>query len=817
MPRRNRSSPENNANLNLTYEKTLGTVGGIRAEASLEADLGDTLGLKANRLNGSFDAGDRTASINAGLGSKAAKSGASVEGTIKLGEDGRIEAIGGGVSGRVLGFGGGISGDSQGNTAISGEAFGGKIEVSRDKNGNFAVQVCYGLGPFEACTTFARDQGDPQNEGSLKLGGGIKPGTDSRRPNTPNLPPRQPIRRPPVRSRTQPEPPPRPQPDRPVKPHQDKKPNPPKKPTPKPKADIKRTPVKPAPPKKKPRIDLKKKPQINLQKPKANIRRRPPKPPLKPKEPSPKPQPINLKKPVTPSPNLTKPLRPTPSPKIPKPPRPTPSPQPPKPTPVPRPNPWPRIPPVPKEPEPIIPGDPLPPPIANKQAVPGDPAVLAIVNILSFSYYYYNGVPWECGGQWMNNHLGVTSSSEASVFGEFDPRDIPGDIKQEQISLYSSRRVNIKSTGQGTLTECSRLDFDYDYWGLKARECVTDKRRRTETYAGRIMFRDQVSSGKGGISYSTISSYLVDSSSSSEATPGATRTVSAYTGPNLLPILVYGKLTAINAWFNSLNDLPNNRKETNNSIGEGNCGGVGKTQRYFQYIVGPFITPQQPYLPPRLPNQPTKIKPMNCCDKINEIYKYLGIAKLKKNKFPVSKAFLSPGGTGNENCEDYYQLNQALFRMLANGLILNPKASPHGNPWQSVNATAWAGNVYEMVAEAMSNGDSTQKFEIAMAMQVTQLLQIIAEQTRKIEFLSECLGIEPDLDVEEVPACFTIYEGHKGFDPNKKPEKIDITKAKTDEQVEETLTKMLQPSKVPIVKWVFKPDSKSIVRILRDE
>jgi hypothetical protein len=117
----------------------------------------------------------------------------------------------------------------------------------------------------------------------------------------------------------------------------------------------------------------------------------------------------------------------------------------------------------------------------------------------------------------------------------------------------------------------------------------------------------------------------------------------------------------------------------------------------------------------------------------------------------------------------------------------------------------------------MSNGDSTQKFEIAMAMQVTQLLQIIAEQTRKIEFLSECLGIEPDLDVEEVPACFTIYEGHKGFDPNKKPEKIDITKAKTDEQVEETLTKMLQPSKVPIVKWVLNPDSKSIVRILRDE
>ena len=47
----------------------------------------------------------------------------------------------------------------------------------------------------------------------------------------------------------------------------------------------------------------------------------------------------------------------------------------------------------------------------------------------------------------------------------------------------------------------------------------------------------------------------------------------------------------------------------------------------------------------------------------------------------------------------------------------------------------------------------------------------------------------------------------------KEPKKIDI-KAKTDDEVEVILGKMLKPSKIPITKWVLKPGSKSIVQIL---
>ncbi|MGB7711362.1 MAG: hypothetical protein WBL95_17825, partial [Microcoleus sp.] len=221
--------------------------------------------------------------------------------------------------------------------------------------------------------------------------------------------------------------------------------------------------------------------------------------------------------------------------------------------------------------------------------------------------------------------------------------------------------------------------------------------------------------------------------------------------------------------------------------------------------------------PNRLPGAPPpkpEDKEMNCCDKIEKIYKYLGIAKLEKNKFKISKAFLVPGGKGTEDCTDYYEITQSLFRMLANGLIINPIAKPLGNEWKSTNATAWAGDMYEMMAEAMSDGNSSQRYEMAAIMQSAQLLSIVAETARKVEFLADAIGIEPDLIAEDVPCCFTIYEGHQGFE--KRPaKKIDTSKAKTDDDVEAILAKMYKPSLIPIVKWQFNPRSISIIEALR--
>ncbi|WP_341730871.1 hypothetical protein [Microcoleus sp. EPA2] len=740
-----------NANLNLTYERTLGSLGGIRAEGSAEVGLEGVLNLKGNRLSGGVDFAERTASLNTGIGVGKKLSG-SLEGSVKLRENGSIESLGGGISGNVFGFGGGLSADNKGNAAISAEAFGGKVEVARDSSGAVTVQVCYGVGIAEFCTTFSRDNGDPQNSGSLRLGAGVKPSTGSTRPRRPSAPTDSP-KRPGSRVRRESPKPERPKPERQPKPPEDKQPNLVRDSKKKPQADIR----------KKPQVDLRKKPSIDLTKPKADIRRKPVKPPRPPKPKAPSPRPINLKKPVpTPVPKPTPIPRPKPTPKLPKIPRPVPVPTP-KPVPVPRPNPWsrtepdkPRTPPV--IPPPVPPNTPIPPPD------PSDTSTCSLVYTVK------------------------TTIKDLVDWGSYKFGDV----------------IETTVNGSGTSFESIRTQ---NHWNL-TEPVYNWEKNSTFNFTVNLPYY-----GTDGFTYvepTTLErcyiSYVYGSDGDGRY--------------GICAIQAEGSQVAISDYISRR--YQSVHKITSDSV-------YGKEYKTYDYAISiiesscsnPNLKPKKGgdtagFQPPRLPNQPTKVKPMNCCKKVDEIYKYLGIAKLKKEKFKVAKAFLVPGGTGTEDCEDYYQLNQALFRMLANGLIINPVSKPLGSEWKSVNATAWAGQVYEMVAEAMSNGDSSQKYEISMMMQITQLLSIIAEQTRKIEFLSEVLGVEPGLDTEEVPACFTIYEGHKGFDKTQ-PKKIDTAKAKTDDEVEAILGKMLKPSKIPITKWVFKPESKSIVRLLRDE
>jgi hypothetical protein len=227
-------------------------------------------------------------------------------------------------------------------------------------------------------------------------------------------------------------------------------------------------------------------------------------------------------------------------------------------------------------------------------------------------------------------------------------------------------------------------------------------------------------------------------------------------------------------------------------------------------VVGKPLTPPIAYFP----NTPNKIKPMpNCCDKIEEIYKYLGVEKLKKRKFKIAKAFLVPQGTGNEECEDFYEIYENLIRMLANGLIINPISKPLGSDFQTPNATAWSSQMYEMMAESMSNGNSSQRFEMHAASQLVQMMKVIAEQSSKIDFLMEAIGFLPNPIAGELPVLFTIHESHKGFG-KKPPKEIDISKAKTDDDVEKILGKMFQPSRIPYIKYTFDPNHISIARAI---
>lgn len=252
-------------------------------------------------------------------------------------------------------------------------------------------------------------------------------------------------------------------------------------------------------------------------------------------------------------------------------------------------------------------------------------------------------------------------------------------------------------------------------------------------------------------------------------------------------------------------------------------GSLGFTSQAYNintYIVSAQPAPKCPVpLPPpltnkiQLPNHPQHIKPMNCCDKVEEIYKYLGIGKMKQRKFKLAKAFLVPKGQGNETCEDFYEIYENLIRMLANGLIINPISKPLGSDYQNANSTAWASEMYEMMAESMSNGDSTQRFEMHAASQMVQMMKTLAEVSSKVDFLMEAIGSLPVPKKGELPVLFTIHEAHKGFG-KKEPKEIDVTKAKTDDDVEKILGKMFQPSVIPYTKYTFNPNSISILQAL---
>ena len=223
--------------------------------------------------------------------------------------------------------------------------------------------------------------------------------------------------------------------------------------------------------------------------------------------------------------------------------------------------------------------------------------------------------------------------------------------------------------------------------------------------------------------------------------------------------------------------------------------------------------PPTPTSPP-LPNPPNNVKKMeSCCNLVKEIHEALGIGKMKQKKMKIANAFLVPQGEGEELCMDFYEVVENIIRMLANGLIINPTMKPLGSEWQTPNATAWAQQVYEMSAENMSNGNSTQIYEMHSAFQSVQLMKVVAELSRKVDFMISVLGVTPQPTTELLPVMFTIHEAHKGYG-KKELKEINIAEAKTDEQVEKILAKMFVPSKIPIVKYNFRLDCISIAHAI---
>ena len=779
-PRQPKTAPNSNGgsvSLSIEAERTIGVVGGIRADAT--ATVGIDAFTRNNRATGYIDPDSRSGGLSVGLGSSKKGLGGEIGVDAQFNENGSINSIGGNIAGSILGFGAGIGGSSAGDARASIQGFGIGVEIAKSADGDITLQTCFTIGVIEACTSFSRDKGDPQNtEGTLKLPSiDFTRGNKTPRPTKPNTPTNTSARKKP-QPKPQSDTPspkrnPRPEPPKADKPKTDKKPQlDSKKKTPvgfgkKPISAIKR----PASagtklqsnPRKKPLIDLKKKPGIDLKKKPLEPRKKPnidiKKPSIDSKKKPTDLSPINLKKPVI-------------TPKPPSPTRPKSSPLPPK-TPTPKPAPPPKPTPSPKPPRPLPSPSPSPSPSPNSKPGVGLPPADIIPLFQDHKCYHlvwlnHTHISIEFiwspdpnkyirpsvaedvhgGGVWTNNANRFSTIRATSLAHERTPAFIEFHEPPNVGAFEESRN----------LQEFTKYKGNWKAWALfnnRLHIVVPGGYRYNENQPWPYQIGHITSTGSYIKDWLAARSYLI------------------------FDISVY--------------EIP--------------CRPGGPPPKK--------VEPPKPKInPPRLPNRPPKIKPMDCCKELKEIHKYLGIPKMKKDKFKVAKAFMVAGGTGNQECENYYEVTQSLFRMLANGLIINPITKPLGNDWQVVNATAWAAQMYEMTAESMSDGNSTQKFEIATIMQLAQLMSTLAETTRKIEYIIDAIGYEPLLDTEEVTIPFTIYEGHKGF-AKVEPKKIDITKPKTDNEVEAVLATMLQPSKIPIVSWQFDPNNISISKALR--
>lgn len=234
---------------------------------------------------------------------------------------------------------------------------------------------------------------------------------------------------------------------------------------------------------------------------------------------------------------------------------------------------------------------------------------------------------------------------------------------------------------------------------------------------------------------------------------------------------------------------------------------------------------------PLAPFLPTGNKPpmQNCCE---EILDYLAdfeeafdVQRLLKDKFPVSDTFMAPecDPASVTQAKSYYEIIQCAFRMMAHGLIFEPrvaikdadaaKAGDQEFKARYLNATGWASAMAEALLEVKDDGNVSTNMDIRNGFAATQTMVGVADAIYRIEVILDCLGIEliPKVETVETPYNVQIQIG-KGFGEGNERQ-IDFN---TDEATEKLLPSFLRTKKNKIKTVDIHPRSRSIKEILEN-
>jgi hypothetical protein len=295
-----------------------------------------------------------------------------------------------------------------------------------------------------------------------------------------------------------------------------------------------------------------------------------------------------------------------------------------------------------------------------------------------------------------------------------------------------------------------------------------------------------------------------------------------YTAYNFAVVCFFGSARSIKKFITDYNAW--SRKDFDPAKASDFPTGINMSQYYPTAFIPLEDEPAGPFLPTG--NKP----PMrDCCE---EILDYLAdfeeafdINRLLKDKFPVSNTFMAPecDPASVTKAKSYYEIMQCNFRMMAHGMIFEPKtyikdadAAKAGDQevkTSYLNATGWTSAVSEALMEVKDDGNVATNMDIRSGFGMTQLMVGLADAIYKLDAILDCLGFELAQDTEtvETPYNLMIRLG-KGLGENNERQ-LDLNK---DEATEALLPQLLQTKKNKIKIVKIHPRTRTVQEILQN-
>ena len=291
-----------------------------------------------------------------------------------------------------------------------------------------------------------------------------------------------------------------------------------------------------------------------------------------------------------------------------------------------------------------------------------------------------------------------------------------------------------------------------------------------------------------------------------------------FASPTAPAMILYGTRTNCNRLKREVEEL----NSTNYSD-----TGYNKTNK-LKYSIQQVITLGKQKPPAR--QLPTGNRPLmdNCCKEIladlEDIKEALAVDRILKDKFPVSNSFMAPGVDPNSKTEakDYYEITQCLFRMMAHGMIFEPKAvikdassakaGDQSLEVRYVNATGWAKAMSSAILEIKDDGNVSTNMDLRNGFTVTQSLVALVDVVNKLDAILDVLGVTLKPKTEKVTTAFNcMIQTGKGFGENNEKQ-LDLNE---DKSTEALIPEFLKTRENTIKTVEIHPRSESLYEMLR--